>query len=558
MDEQSEAQEARKTPPVTKRTPRMMHESSFATSAFTSGRGQKRPPGFIASSLDYKSGTAATAAATVTTKPGRNNKNNQNKQQQEQLEREQQYQQQRQQRSGHPTRAQGNFGPPPHSVKTLEDLENMSEEQIYKLFMDDPELHQAFIKAAEKGEYGSKNAPTSAPAGARKARRPAGKKSSSSSKSRRNNSKPKVVKFKDIEREVPYFQWLFLFVLIGISVYKMSKPFSDSNTTNDNPKNAKGRKQKKKVEKAQKKLPAKKNSAQERKSVSSVEIDKVGPSVVKKKASPKKKKKKPSKPAPKIVLEKTIDVQKEEEPDSDTDSTDGSSQNREPEPKNLKPVVQETIISSFSTIDVDDDDDTWQTVTKTSKGGKRGSTTTDSVVVEENNVEEEEEPGEEKRTVEESVEPVVEGKSLSDEPVVEVAKEDAVEKDPPKPEPTKPVVEPSPEESGFIVKKKRNRKKRGKGKASNTQRESNNPTESTPATTNGASHTVENNEKKSEVKPSEKTEIGTEGVSATKTKDDAALALDLHKEEVNMARAANGNPQEEAWEEVTTRKKKSI
>lgn len=538
------------SPAVTKRTPRMLHESSFATTAFTSSRSQRRAPGFIASSLDFKSSAtgAAVAPNAVTTKPGRNKKSN-DKQQQEQLEREKQYQQQRQYRSGHPTRAQGNFGPPPHSVKSLEDLENMSEEQIYKLFMDDPDLHEEFIKATEKGGYNGNTVPSTAPVGAKKARRSAGRKPSNSSKSKSSSTKPKNLKSKDVDREVPYFQWLFLFILICAAMYKIYKVCSIPTTTKAL-KKATGRKQKKKkVEKLGKKISTKKIVVEVKVKPNLPLDDMEGAEKIsssKKRRKKKAPKTRPTIPSSAISEEKENDPAQMRDQEPDFDSVDGSSGNNESQTAKVHLVFQmEAALASSPT--TNESDEAWQTVTKSSKGGTKSNTTIDPSLVEETNVLDQpiaESMGDGDVVSEPKKEAVEHLGEQSVEPSVKSSAEPSVE----------PPVEPPVEEPEFIVKKKKTKKKKGKDNSTNEEKE-NIVVEPIATMKSGAGHAVEANEMVSEVKHLEKPDIDSTEKSETATVDDAALALQLHEEEVNFARAAGGNPQEEVWEEVTKKKK---
>ncbi|KAL3904274.1 MAG: hypothetical protein SGILL_010130, partial [Bacillariaceae sp.] len=217
--------------PVTKRTPRMQHESSFATSGITSSGSSgssRRPPGFVSSSLDYKvssgasgsgsgssyqRGSTSNAASSAvnknyidnnpdTTEKILNPKPAKRKMQQptpeEQMEQEKQAreQQRQQKQSQHhlPTRSRGNYGPPPHKVSTFEDLELMTQEQLYQLIMEDPELYRSLIKSTDSSGEG---ASTSPPTGAKRAR------SNRSSGKKRSN----LVSAED--KEVPYLQWCF-------------------------------------------------------------------------------------------------------------------------------------------------------------------------------------------------------------------------------------------------------------------------------------------------------------------------------------------------------------
>mmetsp|Transcript_22266 Transcript_22266/g.45183 ORF Transcript_22266/g.45183 Transcript_22266/m.45183 type:complete len:731 (+) Transcript_22266:198-2390(+) len=385
------------SPPVvnTKRSARMLYESSFATS-FTAARTQKRPPGFVPSSLDYRSGSGVRAAGgmadrgghsssnVITTKPGRNSKYN----------KQQQQQQQQQYRSGQsqPTRAQGNFGPPPHSVKTLEDLENMSEEQIYKLFMDDPKLYETFIKTTEKGGAASSKTSSSSPVGAKKARRSAGKKpsSSGSSRSKRSGSstKSKTIKLKQLEdREVPYFQWLLILVLLGVLINQARKAINASaaTSTKDNKSNSvvsnrkgKGGKQKnKKGGKSEKKVITNKTMPKpppQKKKDAVQSANKIP--VVKSSSSKNKKKTASNSSKPKTIasVENKKEQQRGPELDNDSSDDDDDASSGNPEPERVSQV--ESVAPSKPTIiSVAEEDNgneqEWETVTRSSKGPKK-------------------------------------------------------------------------------------------------------------------------------------------------------------------------------------------
>ena len=545
MEQQHDSTGDPAKPAAMERTARMLHESSFATSAFTSSRSQSRPPGFIASSLDYKS--SATDPG-ITTKPGRDKKTNSKKQQQEQAERERQYQQQRQYRSGHPTRAQGNFGPPPHSVRSLEDLENMTEEQIYKLFMDDPELHQAFIKATAKEQKGN-TVPTSAPVGAQNAHSSSRRKTSSS-KSKRSSASTKSLKQEDAEREVPYFQWFFLLFLLCAALYKVRKAFSSPTSTKEL-KNRTGKKQKKKHGGTGKKSSTKKLNVQDKPKTN---LHREEPKIVEKNPLPspprKKKRKKPPKtrlttPSSSNSNEETesMPTQKQErQNEPNLESTDASPGNTELEITKIDPVVQaESDMASALATSANDDE--WQTVTKSSKGDNKPKATQRKKPIVEKKILEasvaekkiSEEPAAEKKILEE---PVADNDVESDI-VVESKKE--INKQPAE------VSDSAP-------------KKIEKPVASEHQKVKDTTVEPAPAET--AAETAETvsvakEEKKgSDVKNIEKPQVATKGEPVTTIDDDAALALQLHKQEVNLARAVIANPQEEEWAEVTAKKKK--
>ncbi len=503
MEDEQDLKTPASKPLVAKRTARMLHEGSFATSAFTSTRSQSRAPGFVPSSLDYKSSDKdATMPPAVTTKPG--NKKNSSKQQQEQLERERQ-QQQRQHRSGHPTRAQGNYGPPPHSIKSLEDLENMTEEQIYKLFMDDPELHEAFLKATEK-EQKAKNVPNSAPVGAQNARSSSRRKTSSSENSKRRSTSSKELNKKSAEREFPYFQWAFLLLLILAALYKIKKSYSISTQTKEmahTMRNRTGRKQKKKHGGAGNKSSTKKKSVEE-KSKPDLQRD-VTKSSEKKSPPGRRKKKKPLKNRSTADFnsvdstdEKAIISEQKEnrQNEPDLESTDASSGNNEPE----VPQVDLVIASDsdlHAPLTTNDNDEEWQTVTKTSKGAKKiGLNTT--VVVE---------------------------KNASEQVVLDHLQEEDATVEPPK--------ETNKQAAEEIC-------------VANDQNEA-------PAV---VQPTEPEKNKEAEVKNNSNSIVNGKEESEITTENDAALALKLHEEELNMTNNFNVNPQEELWEEVIVKKKK--
>ncbi|VEU40941.1 unnamed protein product [Pseudo-nitzschia multistriata] len=511
-----------RSPVRAKRSGRMLYESSFATS-FTSARGQKRPPGFVASSLDYKStGVNAASSPSLTTKPGRNSLHNKQKKQKEQLEVEQQ--QLRQYRSGQsqPTRAQGNFGPPPHSITTIEDLESMSEEQIYKLFMEDPELYESFIKSTET-ERGS------TPTGARKARRSTSKKPSSESKSKRRSAKAKTIKSESQDREIPYFQWIFLLVLVGVAIYQGYKTYSSSTSTKDKnnsivSRRIKGGKQKnKKGGKSDKKVRVKTKEVSQRRSEASSLMEKkhdVETANTAGRPSSSKKKKKMSKSKSKAKTNTfTGDSKEEEQNKPDLDSSDVSSEDQALETSSK---LDSTAPSNPSTIPnrEEDNDGEWQTVTKSSKGSKK----------------------------EKALPPqnFHEDKEVIAIPVVESKQDNPSEKA--KDDPESPEERNTFEDSDFIEVKSKKKKRRN---LSNSGKEKTNNAQSAMSveTTSIEKPSVTKNENLSEEKQN--------GESVASTEEDAALALKLHEEMNLSSKTDMSNSQEEGWEEVTSKKKKA-
>jgi hypothetical protein len=594
------------TPPVAmKRSARMLHESSFATSSITASRGSlnsKRPPGFIASSLDYHQGgmmnspnySAASAASIeknmpLTTKPVPDKNVIKERQEREQAEKERQYQQQRNYQNGNPTRAQGNFGPPPHKIKTLEDLEHMTEDQIYKLFMEDPELHASFMKAAENGNWDGKNPPTSAPVGARKARSSgtSGSSPTTGKSSRSSTKRPQKKKVEEVDKEVPYFQWLFILVVLAAMINQARKAYVSSIATTakkgvtPHGKKVKGggKPKSKKGAKATKKILPKKNIQPKRRSFSPLKNYKEKEVVVvaatdavavdttttsdttndtatttttttelslsERRSSGNKKKKVKSKQKSTPVADKDEkDQGRQEPPKPDLDSTNGSIADHEQEQKAYKTdiAVEMKLMSSSSPTADSPDEGEWQSVDK-SKGGKKGKTvspanvennTDDSLDIKEDNV------STEKKTM--------------------VTKLDATTEDFKEPLAERTAHEKAPKTSKN--KPKNNNKKTNNNNLSNVEKENTTNAHPTAKKTNGSAAIAKEDKKASEEESLE--ESNTKIVKEKSTVDDAALALQLHKEEVNLARAVTTNnkkdqqDEEDAWEEVANKKKKGI
>jgi hypothetical protein len=203
-----------KSPGVTKRTPRMLHESSFATSTFTSSGGSRRPPGFVASSLDYKmnyeSDMENDHKKTKLLNPKPSNRVLQ-KRQQEENQLKQQQQQAKQKKNVLPTRAKGNYGPPPHQITSLEDLEHMTEDQLYRLFMEDPELYRSLLKSTGEDQSSSASSDSSR-----------ARKTNGNSRSHQSSKRSLQARFGD-DKEIPYFQWLVLIALMGLGLYQLRK-----------------------------------------------------------------------------------------------------------------------------------------------------------------------------------------------------------------------------------------------------------------------------------------------------------------------------------------------
>lgn len=536
MDATSKAAEisSRSSLKVMRRTPRMFHESSFATSAFTSSRIQKRPPGFAASSLDFESRTNGVLHTDndVTTKPGRKKKHN-SEQQEQQLERAKQDKQRRQYRSRHPTRAQGNFGPPPHAIDSLKDLENLSEEQIYKLFTDDPNFHQKLIDATEKVDHEKKSVPSSAPAGARKGRNSTGRKPSYSPTKNRKTINTKIMHSKDIDREVPYLQWLFVFILIGAVMYKIFKfdgtPISTKAFGGISDKVIRRKIKSKKGRKPGKKITARKNGIEDNAKQKITAND--GSVSVKKKSSSRKKKKKTKVSVTGSEILSNSQFGKEtrnastemtdEQPKPSLDTTDESSRNILSEKTKLDVSIE---IEPDSSPTFNENDGAWQTVTKTSKGIRKGKKIVDMNHVEEKKV---------------FMQPVVQ--NMKDEGKVVGKNNEATE-----------ILDenrnleslPIPVEEKVVV----------KNDISSDGTENTDIPQTDTATRNGTEHTVVENNTTSKTKDSDKSNNDAKQKSLTTTENDAALALQLHEEEVKLA---SGNCKTEVWEEVTIKKRKA-
>jgi hypothetical protein len=585
-------------PVAMKRSARMLHESSFATSSITTSRGShnsKRPPGFIASSLDYHQGGIMNspnyAASTsieknmrLTTKPVPDKNVIKERQEREQAEKERQYQQQRNYQNGNPTRAQGNFGPPPHKIKTLEDLEHMTEDQIYKLFMEDPELHASFMKAAENGNWDGKNPPTSAPVGARKARSSGTGSSPTTGKSSRSSTKrPQKKKVEEVDKEVPYFQWLFILIVLAAIINQIRKAYVASAATTakkgvtPHGKKVKGGKSKnKKGANGTKKILPKKDIEPKRRSFSplkqhlkkeaavvatkkkevvvvaaadTIAVDTTTTattttttelSLSERRSSGSKKKKVKSKQKSTPVADKVEMDQGRQKPKQTLDSTNGSIADHEQEQEADKTeiaVEMKSIASSTPTTDSPDEGE-WQSVDK-SKGGKKGKTVSPANV--ENNIDDsldikEDNVSTDRKTMETKL---------------DVTTEDVKE----------PLAERTAHETAPKTSKDKPKKKTNNNNSSNVEKE--NTTNGHPtankANANGSAPIVKEDKKVSEEESFEKS--NTKVVKEKSTVDDAALALQLHKEEVNLARAVttnnrNDQQDDDVWEEVASKKKK--
>ncbi|KAG7369173.1 hypothetical protein IV203_031916 [Nitzschia inconspicua] len=203
--------EASEGPSMTKRTPRILHESSFAASTFTSNGGPRRPPGFAASSLDYKAPSnskGGTDENPVNPKPVKRKI-----QPQQEMDAQEQQQTAKTTKPILPTRARGNFGPPPHRIATLEDLEHLSEDELYRLFMEDPELYRSLLKSTGESKTGTQSTD-----GSQKHRSTLGS-------STKRSLPPRVGE----DPKVPYLQWLLVLVLVGVLLNQIRKTVMSEN-----------------------------------------------------------------------------------------------------------------------------------------------------------------------------------------------------------------------------------------------------------------------------------------------------------------------------------------
>jgi hypothetical protein len=371
---------SKESPAVPKRTPRMLHESSFATSPFTSNGGSHRPPGFVASSLDYKANykggmdndpTNGSVSKLLNPKPSsrllqqRQQEENQQKQQQQQQEAKQKY-------SAPPTRAQGNYGPPPHQIATLEDLEHMTEDQLYRLFMEEPELYRSLLKSTGETQSSSASSDSS---GKRRV--------NSDTRSHKSTKRNLNARFGE-DKEIPYIQWLVLLALMGLGLYQLRKSIMNdpvkqkrgSTASNSGGalkgKGGKQRKQKDKKDKLpnqQKKFGSDKGqelskSAQKKSQHYAVKTDSVAPE-----SPPQKKKEKNSK------LSEDVTTTGEDDADGVNDTT--------PPEANAVDTTHVTIMRTFnSATETERDGEAWQTVAKfrEAKSERNGTKSMDSQV----------------------------------------------------------------------------------------------------------------------------------------------------------------------------------
>merc|ERR1712238_125302 len=241
--------------------------------------------------------------------------------------------------------------------------------------------------------------------------------------------------------------------------------------------------------------------------------------------------------------------------------TDKRNKDRHETEKTLVVIENDELVSSTSFPTSDGlGEDEWQTVAK-SKGDKKGKTVT----------------------------PVNLGKNNSDSlggklddnvSNTEETKEKRVEKANVNYDAVKePFADRTAQEKAS--KKLQNKPKNNTNKKTNTTKSSNEEKENTYGAqqavnnTNGSATTIVKEDKKTSKDESLKNSITdiedeeqpantgpTPLVKEKSTDDDAAFALQLHKEEVNLARATStenhDNQEEEVWEEVPTKKKKGI
>jgi hypothetical protein len=484
------------SPRVTKRSPRMLHESSFATSGLTSGGGSRRPPGFASSSLDYKVGGGSAGYKGVSSdeiekllnpKPAKRKMQQPSQQEQE----TKQTQQQRQQKALLPTRAKGNYGPPPRQITRLEDLEHMTEEQIYRLFMEDPDLYRNLIKSTEEERMTS---PTGPPAGANRAR--------GGSRGKRN-----LQDRLDEDKQVPYFQWLVVLALAGLGLYQlyksMKQPVKQKRgsvaSASGGPKIKSG-KQKKQKTKTHKSSPPNKltmnqkafNGALELPEKEKNEMTKETAAPLKRPSANKKKKEKPATHAQK-------EPQKAQNPPANIPL---QNEGAKPSGASVPSVMQTT----KEVVELEEDDSVWQTVAKT-KGNK--SETNNEKAAANNKSSNYDDVG-----------------KPSDNAVPEMKIESIVH---PSAETKMPLGNGHPPEAPI------------NGRA--------------PA----ADQAVPSTPKKKKKKNASKKDCENEDIAkSTEPVDDVALAMQLQREEENLARAetTKSDLQEDAWEEVTAKKKK--
>jgi hypothetical protein len=235
MDEQEEQQEQeeeqQQESSTTAETRRMLHDAAYGSEGESARRIQRpsRPSVGSKSSLDFKiknSGTDGVQGHTkekpVTTKPTKRKKQPQPVMYEEQQEQQQHERvEQKYSRPMLQSRARGSGGPPPRKY-TLDDLDRMNDEQIYRLLAEDPELHAAAMKAAaEKSTSRTSRRGSGTPRTKRSTSAPTGSKNS-------RKTPPKRIQEVPVEKEVPYFQWIILLALVGMGLYQAYKSHSRS------------------------------------------------------------------------------------------------------------------------------------------------------------------------------------------------------------------------------------------------------------------------------------------------------------------------------------------
>lgn len=528
-------------------TRKLLHDAAYISGGESTRKIQppSRSSSGATTSLDFKikSGTAGgtqglSQEKPVTTKPGKRKI-----QPPQVIQEEQEQHHKHDQKVSRPllqSRARGSGGPPPRKY-SLEDLDRMSEEQIFRVLSEDPDLHAAAMKAAGKGNWGSRSGDkprrrtTSAPTGSKKSRR----------------SPPKRVQEEMAEKEVPYFQWIVLIVLVGLGIFQLYKSHARSgrkkshalSSSNPGAKVKGGKPKKLKMKKAEKTAPkellaagltAQKpedhsfvstltngNSGKNGKTSASVSA------ISDSKKPSNKKKKKPKQTSSDTDTKKGKPTEEHPIPVSMDESLLGEEKFNDQPAASIDDHESMNLVASKKSVSVDDEE-AWQSVTKSKAGSTKGleaALRQEDVATNMN--------------VSEPVKPDVETKKQLE-------------------------VKEKPVDDGIDSNKL---KKNGqKASPSNAIADSKTATKSVGENETSPHTTSNNNQSLSETKRSAKKNkkkqkpitAPFEPPATVSTDDDEALALQLQKEEENIATVATQveDVNNFEWEEVATKKKK--
>jgi hypothetical protein len=433
--------------------------------------------------------------------------------QQQQAEQQQQQQQQQQQyyRRGLTTRARGSSGPPPRRYD-LSDLEGMTEEQLLQALYEDPELATAATKAAEESQQKPKrekrsSVPTSAPTGAKKSREGSRFYRGADGIAADSAEYPDHLK-EMMDQGVPVVQWVVLLLIVVVGLWSLRKtlvgPDKTSPATSAERGKVKGKKAKKgkprKAEIPETLVKSLLDDKPDAKPASTRSVPSKKASNALKKQAPKKKKKQAN-----GVAKKEVKPNSEGEPDkATTRATNNIPIHREPE-----------------------EDGAWLPVTKSQKATA---------------------PEPPKQSKPKEPEPVRSFTGSAGKPNNDAKKEAVPAANDSAEDPTESSMPELTEEVPIPVETKEVAEAPA---AAKEVAPTSNGGEKNPAPANSAKSSKKKKKAAGQAEP-------VAPAAAPSTDADAELARKLHKEEETLAKksSAKKSTAEDAWEEVTIKKKK--